>query len=306
MKVGYIYDDMYTQHDTGIFHAESKERLKAIEKEIAPLKDKLILLEPIEASPKIIELVHLYSHIQSIEEASSNAVQIDADTITSHDSYKAACKAVGAGIVAIDAFKNGVIQRAFAAVRPPGHHATRQRAMGFCLFNNIAIAARYAQTQGYEKLFIVDFDVHHGNGTQELFYEDATVFYFSSHQSPAYPGSGHESERGAGAGEGFTSNQMLMPQSGDEEILEIYQEELPKLVKDFDPDMILVSAGYDLHESDPLASLNVTTQGVGQIVEAILRSKADIPYLFMLEGGYNVEALGKNVRVTLEKMLEIE
>lgn len=302
MRVGYIYDDIYTQHDTGIFHPESKERLRAIEKEIKTIKDKLVLIELIEASAKIIHLVHPYSHIETIEEASSNQKQIDADTITSASSYKAACKAVGAGVVAIDAFKKGQIDRAFAAVRPPGHHATIDRAMGFCLFNSIAIAARYAQSQGYSKVFIVDFDVHHGNGTQDIFYDDDSVFYFSSHQSPAYPGTGYEDDVGVGRGKGFTSNHMLMPESGDEEILDIYHNDLPKLVQSFDPDIILVSAGYDLHESDPLASLNITTNGIAQIVEAILKTKADIPYLFMLEGGYDVEALGKNVRVTIEKM----
>jgi len=306
MRVGYIYDEIYTQHDTGAFHPESKQRLLAIQSEIAKIEDQLIVLEPIEASQKIINLVHPYPHIESIQEASAHATQIDADTITSTDSYKAACKAVGAGVVAIDAFKKGEVDRAFGAVRPPGHHATAHQAMGFCLFNSIAIAARYAQTQGYHKVFIVDFDVHHGNGTQDIFYDDDSVFYFSSHQSPAYPGTGYEDDMGIDKGKGYTANHMLMPESGDEEIMEIYHNELPKAVQAFDPDIILVSAGYDLHESDPLASLNITTEGIAQIVEAILKTKTNIPYLFMLEGGYNVEALGQNVRVTLEKMLEIE
>jgi acetoin utilization deacetylase AcuC-like enzyme len=174
--------------------------------------------------------------------------------------------------------------------------------MGFCLFNTIAITARYAQTQGYQRVMIVDFDVHHGNGTQDAFYEDDSVFYFSSHQAFAYPGTGMESHRGAGRGEGFTANYLIMPDSGDAEILDIYQNDLPPHVEKFQPDLILVSAGYDLHESDPLAQLNVTTEGIRQTVRLILERR-DVPFVFVLEGGYDVEALGKNVAATLEELL---
>jgi acetoin utilization deacetylase AcuC-like enzyme len=174
--------------------------------------------------------------------------------------------------------------------------------MGFCLFNNIAVAARYAQSKGYKKVFIVDFDVHHGNGTQEIFYDDDTVFYFSSHQTLAYPGTGMEDETGRGQGKGFTRNVLLMPDSGDAEIEEIYRNDLPPLVKAFEPDIILVSAGYDIHESDPLAQLHVTTEGIRHIVRDILQT-ADVPFVFFLEGGYDVEALGENVKATIEEML---
>ena len=174
--------------------------------------------------------------------------------------------------------------------------------MGFCLFNNIAIAARYAQKQGYEKVMIVDFDVHHGNGTQEVFYGDDTIFYFSSHQAFAYPGTGMEKEKGTGKGEGYTANYLIMPDSGDNEVLDIYENDLPPFVERFKPDIILVSAGYDLHESDPLAQLNVTTEGIRRIVRYILHC-ADVPSVFFLEGGYDVNALGRNVKATLEEML---
>ena len=210
---------------------------------------------------------------------------------------------MGAGIVAIDGIKAGEFERAFCAVRPPGHHATTTQAMGFCLFNNIAITARYAQSLGYEKVMIIDFDVHHGNGTQDTFYEDNTVFYFSSHQAFAYPGTGAEADKGIRAGKGFTANYLVMPDSGDDEILDIYENDLPQHVKSFDPDIILVSAGYDLHESDPLAQLNVTTEGIRKIVRLILNS-ADVPFVFFLEGGYDVDALGENVKVILEEMLK--
>ena len=211
---------------------------------------------------------------------------------------------MGAGVVAIDGIKAGEFERAFCAVRPPGHHATPTQAMGFCLFNNIAISARYAQSLGYEKVMIIDFDVHHGNGTQDTFYEDDSVFYFSSHQAFAYPGTGSERDKGFGTGEGFTANFLMMPDGGDDEVLDIYANDMPPYVESFDPDIILVSAGYDLHESDPLAQLNVTTEGIAKIVRLILNS-ADVPFIFFLEGGYDVDALGENVRVTLEEMLKL-
>jgi len=174
--------------------------------------------------------------------------------------------------------------------------------MGFCLFNNIAIAARYAQSIGYEKVMIVDFDVHHGNGTQEIFYKDPSVFYFSSHQYPAYPGTGSDLEIGSGEGEGYTHNFPLQMNSGDDDIIPIYEEQLLEDVGFFQPDIILVSAGYDLHAADPLAQLQVSTDGIGEIVDSIM-NVADVPKLFMLEGGYNLSALAQCVDKTLKVML---
>ena len=302
MKVAYITDDVYLKHDTGMAHPESKERLIAINNAIDPIRHKLIEKEPIWVSKDILQTVHSAEHVQTIIDASEYGTPIDPDTICSADSYEAAVKAVGAGIVAIDGIKAGEFERAFCAVRPPGHHATPTQAMGFCLFNNIAISARYAQSLGYKKVMIIDFDVHHGNGTQDTFYEDDTVFYFSSHQAFAYPGTGMEKDRGAGKGEGYTSNFLMMPDGGDDEVLDIYANDMPPYVESFEPDIILVSAGYDLHESDPLAQLNVTTEGIAKIVRFILDS-TDVPFVFFLEGGYDVDALGENVKVTLEEML---
>ena len=305
MKTAYITDDIYLKHDTGLSHPESRYRLEAIERAVAPLKEELIEVSPISVSQKILELVHTPEHIERVIEASELSQAIDSDTVCSEHSYEAARKAVGAGIVAVDGIKKGEFERAFCAVRPPGHHATPVQSMGFCLFNNIAITARYAQQQGYEKVMIIDFDVHHGNGTQETFYEDDTVFYFSSHQAFAYPGTGMEKEKGMGKGEGYTANFLVMPDSGDAELLDIYENDLPPYVSDFQPDIVLVSAGYDLHESDPLAQLNVTTEGIRKIVRSILKS-ADVPFVFFLEGGYDVNALGENVKATIEEMLSID
>ena len=305
MKVAYITDEIYLEHDTGISHPESRYRLEAIERAIAPLKEKLIEAPPISVSQKILELVHTPEHMERVIEASEQSRAIDPDTICSEHSYEAATKAVGAGLVAVDGIKKGEFDRAFCAVRPPGHHATPVQSMGFCLFNNIAITARYAQQQGYEKVMIIDFDVHHGNGTQETFYEDDTVFYFSSHQAFAYPGTGMEKEKGVSKGVGYTVNFLVMPDSGDAELLDIYENDLPPYISTFQPDIVLVSAGYDLHESDPLAQLNVTTEGIRKIVRSILKS-ADVPFVFFLEGGYDVNALGENVKATIEEMLSID
>ena len=301
-KVAYITDPIYLLHDTGSMHPESPKRLLAIEEAVAPLKDDLKVLSPKSVSEELLRTVHSQEEIESVYRASMSETAIDSDTVCSKDSYNAACKAVGAGIAALDAIKAGEVERAFCAVRPPGHHARPSQAMGFCLFNNIAIAARYAQQIGYEKVMIIDFDVHHGNGTQEVFYEDDTVFYFSSHQSFSYPGTGMEREKGSGRGEGYTANFLMMPDGGDEELLYIYHNELPPLLHAFDPDILLISAGYDLHESDPLAQLNVTTEGIRKMVRSILKLK-EIPSVFFLEGGYDVKALGQNVKVTIEEMM---
>lgn len=301
-KVAYVSDPIYLKHDTGPGHPESAARLKAIESAIEPLEQSLIRIFPIAVSEKIVQMVHTPEHIDRVREASEAEMPLDADTVCSRDSYRAALTAVGAGVVAVDGIRTGNFERAFCAVRPPGHHATPADAMGFCLFNNIAITARYAQSLGYERVMIVDFDVHHGNGTQDAFWADDTVYYFGSHQAFAYPGTGAETEIGAGKGEGYTSNHPMMPDSGDRELLEIYEEELPKAFAFFKPEILLVSAGYDLHESDPLAMLDVTTEGIRKMVRIIL-GQADIPAVFLLEGGYDVLALGENVRITLEEML---
>ena len=302
-KVGYIYDPIYLKHDTGKGHPESPERLISIQKHVEPLKSQLIQIKPRKATASEIAMVHDTYYPQEIMDlCSAGGTYLDPDTRCSIFTYEAASYAAGAGLEAIDKIKSGEVERVFAAVRPPGHHAEPAHAMGFCIFNNIAIAARYAQKQGYGKVFIVDFDAHHGNGTQRIFYEDDTVFYFSTHQYPFYPGTGSADERGKGKGEGFTYNVPLPAGTGDKTYEKIYSEKLPKLISDFNPDIVLVSAGYDLHIEDPLTNLMVTTSGIGKIVENIIKA-TDKPFLFMLEGGYNLETLGESVYLTIEKML---
>jgi len=301
-SVAFVYDPIYLEHDTGAYHPENANRLRSILKAIEPLREHLVFLEPQPAPLELVMQVHPAYHIEFIEEKSLRQEAIDADTQVSSESFEAALMAVGAGKKAVDTVSSAEVNSVFCAVRPPGHHATSSQAMGFCLFNNIAITARYAQSMGYEKVMIIDFDVHHGNGTQEIFYDDSSVFYFSTHEYPAYPGSGSSDECGRGDGEGFTHNFPMRSFSTDVDILPIYEDELPLDVKEFNPDIILVSAGYDLHKADPLAQLQVTTEGIKKIVESIMRS-CDVPKIFMLEGGYNLNALGESVAETLDAMM---
>lgn len=302
-RVGYLYDPDFLLHDTGPFHPESAERLRAIEKALAPLKPRLLALEPIAVAETLLTTVHTPEMVERVRQACESEAPIDADTVCVRASWQSALKAVGSGITAVDAVKKGQITRAFCAVRPPGHHATADTAMGFCLFNNVAVTARYAQSQGFEKVAIIDFDVHHGNGTQAIFYDDPSVLYLSTHQSPAYPGTGHTREKGVGKGLGYTFNFPLPPNSGNETLLSIYRDKLPKILHPFAPDLLLVSAGYDLHADDPLAQLRVTTEGVREMVKQILKTAGKTPVLFFLEGGYDTRALGACVAVTVEELL---
>jgi len=302
MKPLLIIDNLYLNHDIKN-HPESKERLLAIFEAIKQLEGNLNLQKPLLATKDDILRVHTIEHYLSVKEACRFQEYLDGDTPTANDSFDTALFAVGAGIKAINEIENNNAKLAFCVIRPPGHHATPSKSMGFCLFNNIAISAKYAQELGYKKVFIIDFDVHHGNGTQDTFYSDDSVFYFSTHQAFAYPGSGNPDEIGESKGKGYTFNYPLMPNSTDKELLEVYNEELPKLIKKFNPDIILVSAGYDLHESDPLAMLDISYNGIREMVKIILNQQPKLPKVFFLEGGYDVNALGENVKNTLQEMI---
>jgi acetoin utilization deacetylase AcuC-like enzyme len=307
-KVGFLYDEVFLKHEMPPGHPESYQRLVHI---VDRLRDsdfwnQIIHIRPRPASEEDILFVHTRKYFEEIRTFSGF---FDGDTYLSGHSFEAAVYAAGAVIEAIDRCRAGEIGRAFCAVRPPGHHAEADRAMGFCIFNNIAIGARYAQKIGYNKVFIIDFDVHHGNGTQHIFEEDDTVFYFSTHQYPHYPGTGKDSERGRGRGEGFTYNIPMPFGSGDKEFYEAYRDVLPRLIKNFRPDIILVSAGYDIHVKDPLAGFNVTNEGMRSIIRGILLRRTTtylpaLPYVFALEGGYNLQALGESVLMTIKELLE--
>ncbi len=302
-RVGFLYDDLFLNHVPPDWHPESPVRLRAV---ITALKgsgewERLVHLTPSRAGFSDIGAVHDHGYIERVKNAGTG--YLDPDTYMSEGSLDAALHAAGAVMDAVRECGKGTIERAFCAVRPPGHHAEADRAMGFCIFNNIAVGARYAQKRGFEKVFIIDFDVHHGNGTEHIFYEDDSVFYFSTHQYPHYPGTGGEAERGSGRGEGFTRNVPLPAGSGDAEYLRIYSGLLRELLSSFDPAIVLVSAGYDIHARDPLAGMNVTDRGVEGIVRGILDAAGDVPVVFSLEGGYDLTALSNAVLITLREML---
>jgi acetoin utilization deacetylase AcuC-like enzyme len=307
-KVGFVYDDIFLKHETPSTHPESPKRLTKIFDTIknSDVWNKLIKIKPRRAEEEDILKVHTKDYFDNIKTFTG---YYDPDTYISDNSFEAAMYASGAVIEAIDRSKKGDIERAFCAVRPPGHHAETNRAMGFCIFNNIAIGAKYAQKIGYEKVFIIDFDVHHGNGTQHIFEEDDTVFYFSTHQYPHYPGTGRDSERGKGKGKGFTYNMPMHYGSGDKDYFSAYHDTLPGITRNFGPDIILISAGYDIHERDPLSGINVSNEGIREIVRGILSNSTFtrhslLPFIFSLEGGYNLQALGESVLITISEILE--
>jgi acetoin utilization deacetylase AcuC-like enzyme len=301
-KVGFIYDDIFLLHETPAGHPESKDRLIAIRDtlKMTDLWEKLVHLKPRKAERDDILSVHTPGYYDNVTHF---AGYYDPDTFISKDSIEAAHYAAGAVIEAVERCKSGELDRAFCAVRPPGHHAESNRAMGFCIFNNIAIGARHAQRLGYDRVFIVDFDVHHGNGTQHTFEEDDTVFYFSTHQFPHYPGTGRDSERGRGKGESFTYNVPMHHGSGDKDYFTAFHDFLPGLVAKFKPDIMLVSAGYDLHAKDPLAGLRVTNEGIRSIVRSVIFCSKSVPVICCLEGGYNLQALSESVMITLKELL---
>lgn len=310
-RTGLVYSDIYLSHDPGRSHPEGPDRLRAV---VGALNKSGLWerLEPIEAAPADIsklEQVHSREQIERIRQACRNAPsQIDWDTSVSEGSYDAALLAAGGVMAAVDAVAGGRVRNAFCAVRPPGHHATRDRAMGFCLFNNVAVAARHAQdAHGLRRILIVDWDAHHGNGTQEIFYEDPTVLYFSTHQLPGYPGSGKAGETGAGAGKGSTVNVPMEPGSGDEEYLRAFREILVPAADAFKPDLVLISAGFDAHDNEPLTNLEVSTEGFRKltgIVKEIAARHCNGRLVSVLEGGYNLKNLGDSVVAHVKELME--
>jgi len=309
LKVGFVYDPIYLKHDTGQ-HPENAKRLEAIisHLEQTGLKQQLTLIKPRAASIEELSLVHdehYISHIRGV--AQRGGGRLDADTGMAADSYEAALYAAGGVIRATEAVMDGEVDSAFALVRPPGHHATYERAMGFCLFNNVAIATKCALANyKLERILIVDFDVHHGNGTQAAFYDDPHVLYISTHEYPFYPGTGSIEETGRGVAEGTTINIPLPAGSGDVEYLEVFEQIIVPAAMRFKPQLILVSAGYDSHWADELAMMQVSVTGSAQMVKIIKQIADELcngRLVFSLEGGYNLTALPASVKATFDVLL---
>ena len=308
---GLVYDEAYLDHDTGPGHPETPARLKAMmdhleEEGILP---RLRRIEPRSAAEKWIKTIHSTEYVREVEDACSrgNTCLHSLDTRVCSRSFDVALLAAGGVMAAVDAVMGGEITNAFCAVRPPGHHATADRAMGFCLFNNVAIATRYAQREhGIDRVLIVDWDTHHGNGTQDAFYDDDSVLYFSTHQSPFYPGTGAESETGEGQGEGYTLNVPLPAGTGDGEYLEIFEQRLQPRALEFRPELVFISAGFDTHREDTIGGMQVTEEGYARMTQHVMdmaRQCCGGKLISVLEGGYGLEAQARSAAAHLRALM---
>jgi len=309
MKAGLVYDPIYLEHDTGD-HVENSQRLVAAISYLKEtgIKEKLSCLPARPASLEELEMIHAPDYISYVKsKAEKGGGWLDPDTIMSPKSYEAALYAAGGLMGAVEAVMRGEVDNAFALVRPPGHHAIRDRAMGFCIFNNMAIAAKVALSEfSLNRILIADFDVHHGNGTQDAFYADPKVLYFSTHQYPFYPGTGWMDETGMGEGEGTTVNFPMSAGWGDEEYLRAFNEVLVPVARRFEPQLILVSAGFDVHWADNLAMMRVSVTGFAQIVMILKELAAELcqgRLVFTLEGGYNLQVVASSIKAVFDVLL---
>ncbi len=309
MPVGFVHDDIYQLHDTRD-HIEGKDRLTAIMTALdkTKVKGQLTSLAPRAATIAEIAKVHDREYINSLKtEIESGGGWLDPDTFVAKGSWEAALYAAGGLMNAVDAVMKKEATSAFALVRPPGHHAVHTHQMGFCLFNNVAIAARHALANyDIKRVLIIDWDVHHGNGTQEAFYPDPHVLYFSTHQYPWYPYTGSADETGAKGGEGYNVNVPMEAGWGDAEYLSVFQQVLTPVAERYKPDLVLVSAGYDPHWQDTISSMMLTTTGfarLAKVIRTFSREVCDGRMVYTLEGGYNRAALAYSVAATFEIML---
>lgn len=302
-RTGLLYDPVFLQHDPGAYHPERPERLTAI---LRRLEQSGLLANLVRVAPRPVELswletVHTQPYPELVRTTCEAGLPVlpTGDTNVCRASYNVARVAAGGALAACDAVMQGQVRNAFCAVRPPGHHAGISGGMGFCVFNNVAVAARYLQRQhGLQRIAILDWDVHHGNGTQEIFYEDPTVLFQSTHLWPFYPGTGLAGDTGAGEGEGFTINIPLDFDDGDSAIVQAFDEVFRPATVAFKPEFVLVSAGYDAHRDDSLGQMAVTDQGfkrLTEIVKELADQCCDGRLLLVLEGGYTHETLARNV-----------
>jgi acetoin utilization deacetylase AcuC-like enzyme len=291
-------------HDTGP-HPERAERITAIEHELSRrgwLGFRRI--ESPSAERSLLTAVHPEAYVAAIEAAARRGgAQLDLDTVVSSGSFEAALHAAGGAVALVDLLIDGAAPTGFSAHRPPGHHATSTRAMGFCLFNSVAIAAQHAlDAHGLDRVLILDWDVHHGNGTNDIFHSSRDVLFVSIHQSPLYPGSGPASDVGSGEGEGYTVNLPVPPGSGDATFASLLRDVVLPLARLYEPQLLLISAGYDAHRDDPLADCMVSEGGYAEMARVLRRlgNELEAPLGLVLEGGYALDALGRSVAATLQ------
>lgn len=309
-KTAFVSSLEYKKHQTGLGHPESTRRIDAVLNAIEAAKLDLHKIEPRAATKENLQLCHAPDYIAIAErDVASGLRQLSTgDTTISKDSYNTALLASGGILAAVDAVVAGTVNNAFCAVRPPGHHARPAQGMGFCLFNSIAIAARYAQKKhGIGKVLIADWDVHHGNGTQDIFYEDDSVLFFDTHQHPLYPGTGMADETGSGKGLGLTINNPFPAGSGRAQVFGAFETRLLKAAEKFKPDFIFVSAGFDSRIEDPLGAFTLTDEDfvdLTRLMKKIANDHAQGRLVSVLEGGYNLEGLGKAAAAHVRALME--
>ncbi|MEM7233937.1 MAG: histone deacetylase [Planctomycetota bacterium] len=311
-RTALVSDELFTKHDTGPSHPERPARMKAVADALARAKltSRLPAIRPRAVTEKEIHACHQPDYVaQARRDIDGGASQLSTgDTNVSKESMRAAEHAAGGVCAAIDAIAKGSVQNAFCAVRPPGHHATPSRGMGFCILNSAAIAARYAQRKhGWKKVLIVDWDVHHGNGTQDVFYDDPSVFFFSTHQSPWYPGTGMREETGRGPGVGSTMNRPLPAGAGRREVLGAFEKDLMPAMAKFQPDLVIVSAGFDSRRGDPLGRFQLDDRDFADLTRsalAIAKKYSKSRLVSVLEGGYSLDGLGRGVAAHVKTLLD--
>ena len=309
-NTGLVFDRRFLEHDTGPSHPERPERLAVLERLFGePRYADLPRIDARAADEDELARVHRAAHLRAVAaSAERETTYFDADTAASAGSFQAARLAAGAAIDLADAVLDGRVDNGFAALRPPGHHAEADRPMGFCLFNNVAVVAQHLrQRRGLERVLVLDWDVHHGNGTQHSFYDDPSVLYASLHQYPFYPGTGAAEELGAGDGEGFTVNVPMPAGAVDDDYLAAFRDVVVPVAERFNPEFVLVSAGFDAHANDPLASVSLTTAAFAAMADAMTdladRTAAG-RIVLLLEGGYDLAALGESVDTVLDRLLD--
>ncbi len=308
MRVGIVKHEIYKEHVMDSCHPESPLRLEYIYAMLNEIRDgDLVFIEPRPATHEEIALVHEPRYIASIASTRGrDYFRLDPDTSTCEKSYEAALMAAGGILNLLDAVQDGRIDSGFALVRPPGHHAESGRAMGFCIFNNIAIGARYLQKKyRLKRVLIADFDLHHGNGTQRVFYKDPDILYFSTHQYPYYPGTGGYRDIGEAEGKGFTVNVPFSYGMGDDEYEYAFREILVPVANAYKPEFVLVSAGFDAYYSDPLGGMSVTEKGFAAMTRILLdtaRKNCNGKLVCTLEGGYDVRGEASSVKAVLTEM----